>query len=139
MGMEKDLLLKYIKKWYNGYSWDGCNFLYNPFSILNLSAKNRFGNYWFSTGTPTFLINHMKNRKKDIRGLEREEVDEAIFGGYDIENPGAISMLFQTGYLTIKDIIPVGIKSKYVLSCPNEEVRESYSKHFQANYTTRFA
>jgi hypothetical protein len=78
----------------------------------------------------------MKNRKKDITSLEREEVDEAIFESYDIENLEVISMLFQTGYLTIKDIIPVGIKSKYVLSYPNEEVKESFLKHFLANYTT---
>jgi hypothetical protein len=55
-------------------------------------------------------------------------VDEAIFESYDIENLEVISMLFQTGYLTIKDIIPVGIKSKYVLSYPNEEVKESFLK-----------
>jgi hypothetical protein len=61
-------------------------------------------------------------------------VDESIFESYDIENLEVISMLFQTGYLTIKDIIPVGIKSKYVLSYPNEEVKESFLKHFLANY-----
>jgi hypothetical protein len=67
----------------------------------------------------------MKNREKDINSMEEVEVDEAIFESCDIENLGVISMLFQTGYLTIKDIIPVGIKSKYVLSYPNEEVKES--------------
>jgi hypothetical protein len=136
MAMDRDQLLGYIKKWYNGYSWDGCHFLYNPFSILNLFAKNRFGNHWFSTGTPTFLIHHMKNRRKDIRELEREEVDDAIFESYDIENLEVISMLFQTGYLTIKDIIPVGIQSQYVLAYPNEEVKESFLKHFLADYIT---
>ncbi len=136
MKMSKNDLLENIKKWYNGYSWDGCNFLYNPYSILNFFSKNRFGNYWFASATPTFLVNHMKNREKDIMTLEREEVDESIFESYDIENLEVISMLFQTGYLTIKDIIPVGIKSKYVLSYPNEEVKESFLKHFLANYTT---
>ncbi|UCH96621.1 MAG: ATP-binding protein [Candidatus Aminicenantes bacterium] len=136
MKMSKNDLLENIKQWYNGYSWDGRHFLYNPHSILNFFSKNRFGNYWFASATPTFLINHMKNREKDIRALEREEVDEAIFESYDIENLEVISMLFQTGYLTIKDIIPVGIKSKYVLSYPNEEVKESFLKHFLSNYTT---
>lgn len=135
MNMSQENLLGHIKQWYNGYSWDGCHFLYNPHSILNFFSKNRFGNYWFSSATPTFLINHMKNREKDIISLEREEVDEAIFESYDIENLEVISMLFQTGYLTIKDIIPVGIKSKYVLSYPNEEVKESFLKHFLSNYT----
>ena len=75
-----------MEKWYNGYSWDGSSFLFNPLSLLNLFSKNRFGNYWFSTGTPTFLINHIKNRGKDITSFEREEVDESIFESYDIEN-----------------------------------------------------
>jgi len=135
MNMSQENLLGHIKEWYNGYSWDGCHFLYNPHSILNFFSKTRFGNYWFASATPTFLINHMKNREKDIISLEREEVDEAIFESYDIENLEVISMLFQTGYLTIKDIIPVGIKSKYVLSYPNEEVKESFLKHFLSNYT----
>jgi hypothetical protein len=78
----------------------------------------------------------MKNRGKNIMELEREEVDEAIFESYDIENLSVLSMLFQTGYLTIKDTIPVGIKSKYALSYPNEEVKESFLKHFLASYTT---
>jgi hypothetical protein len=98
-----------------------------------LSRPRRFGNYWFASATPGFLIHHMKNREKDIRALEREEVDEAIFESYDIENLEVISMLFQTGYLTIKDIIPVGIQSQYVLSYPNEEVKESFLKHFLAD------
>lgn len=126
-------ILENLKRWYNGYSWDGTNFLCNPFSILNLFSKNRFGNYWFASGTPTFLINHTKNKNKDIRELEKEEVDESIFESYDIENLELLSMLFQTGYLTIKEIQPVGIgiKSKYILSYPNEEVKESFLKHFR--------
>ncbi|MCP5047253.1 MAG: AAA family ATPase, partial [bacterium] len=61
-GMSRERLLEYLKLWYNGYSWDGKNFLYNPFSILNLFRKKRFSNYWFATGTPTFLVNHIRSR-----------------------------------------------------------------------------
>ena len=133
--MPGNVFLDHVKQWYNGYSWDGCHFLYNPFSIINLFSKNRFGNYWFATGTPTFLINHIKKREKDIISLEKEEVDESIFESYDIENLEVVSMLFQTGYLTIKEIKLVGIKSQYVLSYPNQEVKESFLKHFLADYT----
>ncbi|MCK4761105.1 MAG: ATP-binding protein [Candidatus Aminicenantes bacterium] len=136
MSIDKEELLKQMEKWYNGYSWDGSNFLYNPLSLLNLFSKNRFGNFWFSTGTPTFLVNHIKNREKDISSLERVEVDESIFESYDIENLGILSMLFQTGYLTIKEIKPVGIRAKYILSYPNEEVKESFLKHFLASYSS---
>jgi hypothetical protein len=133
LGMSKKELLGHMEHWYNGYSWDGRNFLYNPFSILKLFSKNRFGSYWFTTGTPTFLINHIKDCRVEINRLEREEADESIFDRFDIENLETFSMLFQTGYLTIKEIKMMGIKSKYVLSYPNQEVKESFLKHFLAN------
>jgi hypothetical protein len=136
LAMPVNDFLDHVKQWYNGYSWDGCHFLYNPFSIINLFSKNRFGNYWFATGTPTFLIHHIKNRGIDIISLEKEEVDESVFESYDIENLEIVSLLFQTGYLTIKEIKLVGIKSQYILSYPNEEVKESFLKHFLADYTT---
>jgi len=139
LGMSKKELLGHMKHWYNGYSWDGRNFLYNPFSILKLFSKNRFGNYWFTTGTPSFLIDHIKNRRLDINRLEREEADESIFDRFDIENLETFSMLFQTGYLTIKEIKMMGIKSKYILSYPNQEVKESFLKHFLASYTSEEA
>jgi len=138
-GQTREDLLASLKKWYNGYSWDGKNFLYNPFSLLSFFSRGRFGNYWFSTGTPTFLINRIKNRKKDIASLERVEVDEAVFESYDLDNLEIISMLFQTGYLTIKEMQLIGIKSKFTLSYPNEEVRESFLKHFLSSYTNEDA
>jgi len=54
-------LIERIKKWYNGYSWNGEDFLYNPYSILSLFRKKEFKNYWFETGTPTFLMKLIKN------------------------------------------------------------------------------
>jgi hypothetical protein len=65
------------------------------------------------------------------------EVDESFFESYDIENLQVAAMLFQTGYLTIKEIKPVGLKSQYILSYPNEEVKESFLKHFLADYTMK--
>ncbi|HLP45623.1 MAG TPA: AAA family ATPase, partial [Candidatus Kapabacteria bacterium] len=103
MGMSEKDFLDHVKHWYNGYSWDGSHFLYNPYSIINFFSKNRFGNYWFATGTPTFLIDHIKNWKQDITVLERHEVDEFFFESYEIENLEVAAMLFQTGYLTIKE------------------------------------
>jgi hypothetical protein len=55
-GINRELLIEKIREWYNGYSWDGENFVYNPFSLLNLFNENVFDNYWFSTSTPHFLI-----------------------------------------------------------------------------------
>ncbi len=137
MNMSKNDLLEHVKQWYNGYSWDGCHFLYNPHSILSFFSKNRFGNYWFSTGTPTFLINYIKKQNRSITSFEKEKVDSSIFETYDIENLGITSMLFQAGYLTIKEIQPVEVvQSKYVLAYPNREVKESFLKHFLTSFTT---
>ena len=54
LNLDKDVLLQKIKEWYNGYSWDGKTFVYNPFSVLSFFHKSDFQNFWFSTGTPTF-------------------------------------------------------------------------------------
>jgi len=59
----KTELLQLVKDWYNGYSWDGENFVYNPFSILSFFGAGRIRNFWFTTGTPTFLINLLKQRQ----------------------------------------------------------------------------
>ena len=136
MNMSKNDFLGHVKQWYNGYSWDGRHFLYNPHSILNFFSKNRFGNYWFSTGTPTFLINYIKKQNRSITSFEKDEVDGSVFETYDIENLGITPMLFQAGYLTIKGIQPVEVvQSKYVLAYPNLEVKESFLKHFLTSFT----
>lgn len=62
-GVEKEKLIEIIRYWYNGYSWDGITRLYNPTSLLNLFFDNTFGNYWFASGTPTFLIKTIKNKR----------------------------------------------------------------------------
>ena len=122
-------LLKEIKDWYNGYSWDGEVFVYNPFSLLNFFHKSAFLNFWFSTGTPTFLVRLLKKRQ-DIN-FEKIEVDQSIFESYDIDNLDTLPLLFQTGYTTIKSIGEFGI---YLLDYPNKEVKESLLRHLISNY-----
>jgi len=86
--LSEEETLKKIKYWYDGYSWDGIKKLYNPYSILNLFDSKKFRNYWFSTGTTTFLIELIKKEKYEITGLENITVSEYIFDSYDIENIG---------------------------------------------------
>jgi Predicted AAA-ATPase/PD-(D/E)XK nuclease superfamily len=117
-------LLNQIKQWYNGYSWDGKNYVYNPFSILNFFSKNTFLNFWFATGTPTFLIKLLKNRQQI--DLENVEVDQSVFESYNLDNLETLSLLFQTGYSTIKSIGEFDI---YTLGYPNKEVKESMLRH----------
>jgi len=126
----KEALLARIKEWYNGYSWDGENFMYNPFSILSFFGDGQFRNFWFSTGTPTFLINLLKERNLyDIREIE---VGEATFNSFDIENIDTYSLLFQTGYLTIKSIEP--LFNLFTLDYPNREVKDSMLQYLVAGF-----
>ncbi len=120
-----------IKFWYNGYSWDGERSVYNPFSILNFFSKFRFDNYWFSTGTPTFLT--ILARQQQFYDLETIETTKMAFETFDIEDLNAEAIMFQTGYLTIKKY---DLKSnRYTLGYPNNEVRESYLAYMIEAYS----
>ncbi len=114
----QDLLAK-MKIWYNGFSWNAETTLYNPFGLLNFFSNKDFRNYWFSTGTPTFLLNQMKIQ--NIYDVENTRIDIESIESYDINNLNLISLLFQTGYLTIKEMDG----RKLLLDYPNQEVRES--------------
>ena len=119
--MKRTVLLKEMKTWYNGFSWNGTETLYNPFGILNFFSKRKFYNYWFSTGTPTFLLQQMK--KRNIFQVENARIDRMDMESYDINNLAPIPLLFQTGYLTIKEIdTETGM---FLLDYPNQEVRQS--------------
>ena len=120
-----------LKFWYNGYSWDAKNFLYNPFSILRFFADTAFENYWFSTGTPTFLVNFIREQGLDVTDLEKYPVNQTFFDKFDIKNIDIISLLFQTGYLTIKEKDEDGF---FILSYPNEEVRTSFSENLLESF-----
>ena len=132
----KDLTQR-IRKWYNGYSWDGENFVYNPLSILSLFSENSFENFWFSTGTPTFLTRLIKNKQRNISQFDNLPVSSYTFDSYDIENMDVTSLLFQTGYLTVKEIFFKKEKKKYRLSYPNKEVRDSFLTYLFQEYTEK--
>ncbi len=136
-GMSKNHLTKTIRKWYNGYSWDGENFVYNPFSILNLFNTGKFKNYWFTTGTPGFLIQLIKNRQSEIMAFENLPVQSYTFDTYDIENMEIAALFFQTGYLTVKRITLKDENETYHLSYPNKEVRDSFFTHLFGEYTQK--
>jgi hypothetical protein len=121
----KEDLLNQIRYWYNGYTWDGKTAIYNPFSTMNFFEDRRFSNYWFSTGTPSFLIDLIKRRNRVDITLKPVVVGEKVFEGYDPANIGEISLLFQTGYLTIKQIELIDGRAQYTLGVPNSEVNES--------------
>ena len=132
-------LKQQLKKWYNGYSWDAKHTLYCPFSLLNyFSAANptgAFHNYWFETGTPTFLTKRIREEGFLPNDLEWREAGFSTVQGADLSNVGITGLLLQTGYLTIKEqkTLPNG-SVIYTLGYPNEEVRQSFNTHLFAEY-----
>lgn len=128
-------LLDGMKEWYNGYSWDGKKFVYNPFSILNFFSKHSFDNFWFTTGTPTFLVDFIREHGINTEKLEEKKVPAVFFDKFDIENLDIISVMFQTGYLTIKEVENSNTnRERYILSYPNEEVRISFLHNLLESY-----
>jgi hypothetical protein len=124
-----------MKAWYNGYSWDGETYVYNPFSILNLFFNNRFGGYWFATGTPTFLMKLIKQARHTVFDLENLERSLSIFNTFDLPDIEISSILFQTGYLTIKKMDYVS--QTVTLDFPNREVSQAFSYHLLAEFADK--
>jgi len=118
-----------INYWYDGYSWDGKNKVYNPFSTLKLFKDKEFSNYWFDTGTPELLINVLKasNSYKDV--LKPIIVKESRFKIFDYNNIDPISIFFQAGYLTITEKMIINDIIHYKLEFPNFEVENSLLDH----------
>ena len=127
----KETLLAQIKKWYNGYSWGGSTKVYNPFSVLNFFADGgSFDNYWFSTGTPTWLVKQLQKHR--IYDVEGGRSDESILSNFDYNDINPTTLLFQTGYLTVQHYDER--KRLYTLAYPNEEVRVSFNIHLLNAY-----
>lgn len=133
--LSKDELLQAIKKWYNGYSYDGETTLYNPFSILSFFNEKRFANYWFATGTPTFLVNTIRDHGIKPKELEGQDVGEAFFDKFSLKQLDMPGLLFQTGYLTIKSVHRRIFQTRYTLGYPNLEVRHSMMHNLVEAFT----
>ncbi|WP_067092190.1 ATP-binding protein, partial [Methanobrevibacter curvatus] len=124
-----------IEYWYDGYTWDGENKVYNPFSTLLLFDERKFSNYWFSSGTPTFLIELLKKENNLQPIIEPVPATEDDLDTFEIEDIHPITLLFQTGYLTIKEIKNNYGDIEYTLDIPNYEVRQSLIRRLVMAYT----
>ncbi len=123
-------IMQSIKSWYNGYSWNGIDRVYNPVSIMNFLHTKAFRNYWFSTGTPTMLIELIKKRNLTAFDMENRSTNNTILDKYDFKKIDLNALLFQTGYLTIESIDEMTGKIK--LAYPNKEVAQSFSHNILA-------
>ena len=123
-----------LKKRYDGYLF--CRrgeHVYNPFSLLNVLKKLEFDDYWYATGTPTFLVKYLQTLNYFLPDLEHDvEMGMSGLQVSPIEAKSPIPILFQAGYLTIREYRPdEGI---YRLGFPNEEVRFGFLKNLLQNY-----
>ncbi|MCP4397525.1 MAG: ATP-binding protein [bacterium] len=117
-----DVNLDTLRRWYNGYNFRGSQ-MYNPYDVLMSLWEREYKAYWFKTGTPTFLLTLIKQRKFYIPKLERLDMLESQMEDFDIEHIELDALLFQAGYLTIKDVHQLGTQSVYTLTMPNQEVK----------------
>jgi hypothetical protein len=128
--LHPDLLSK-LKFWYNGYAWhEDAERVYNPFSVLKYMDGRDFRNYWFQTGTPTWLVKHMKESGEFE--FENIHIDEIALGNLSIEHYSTVPVLFQTGYLTIKGYN--ADTELYELGYPNKEVEDSLNDALLSAY-----
>ncbi|WP_069658749.1 ATP-binding protein [Arcticibacter eurypsychrophilus] len=123
-------ILDKIKQWYNGYSWNGVDKVYNPFSLLNFMTDKTFSNYWFETGTPSFLVKQIKDQGD--YNFENIKVGKSTLGKFDVKNMLSIPLLFQTGYLTVK--AHNAEFDLYTLGYPNKEVELSLLDNLLSAY-----
>jgi hypothetical protein len=118
-----------LKKWYNGYNFLGEG-VYNPFDILLFFSKDKiYSNYWFETGNPSFLIEILKQKNYFLPNLENISISESDLGSFDVDDIKIETLLFQTGYLTIKEVTTIFNQRIYQLTYPNLEVRTALNEN----------
>ena len=135
-GLTQEEALQKMKISYDGYHF--CEFaegVFNPFSVLNLFDGYKFSNYWFQTGTPTFLVELLKKSEYDLRTLiDGVEASASSFTEYRIDANSPIPLIYQSGYLTIKDYS--SRFGNYLLEFPNDEVRYGFIDFLIPYYTS---
>ncbi|MFO7913451.1 MAG: ATP-binding protein [Desulfotignum sp.] len=131
-----DVDMKKLEQWYNGYRWLGSTSVYNPFDILLFIRNNfSFRNYWFESGNPSFLIKMFRKNRYFLPSLEGLTVTEEILEAFDIESINPVTLLFQSGYLTVADTFTRRDRLMFRLTLPNQEVKIALNDHFINAYT----
>lgn len=121
-GVDKSEIMRRLKNLYDGYHFSEAMLdVYNPFSILCALYNGKFGSYWFETGTPTFLMNILKNADFTLSELQHWETNDSGLRNTDILTTNPIGVLYQAGYLTIKAYDEES--GVYELDYPNTEVK----------------
>lgn len=123
----------HLKQQYDGYHFsENSEDIYNPFSLFNAFAQKKYANFWFSTGTPTFLIDLLQESDFDIRELDGVTATAEQFDAPSNKITDPLPVLYQSGYLTIKGYDPVF--QIYTLAYPNKEVRKGFIESLMPAY-----
>ena len=133
IGVSYDEMLAKLKDYYDGYHFSNqSEDIFNPFSLIIAMANKELGNYWFGSGTPSYIINVMKKFHVGIRDIERKSTTIDDFDVSPEQMTNALPLLYQSGYLTIKNYNP--ITGRYILDYPNREVRIGMLRSLAPNY-----
>ncbi|MCQ2242754.1 MAG: ATP-binding protein [Bacteroidaceae bacterium] len=125
-----------LRKKYDGYHFHPKGKgMYNPFSLLNALNKYELRSYWFETGTPTYLVDLLQMHDYNLEKMSRVETDDETLNSVDANSTNPIPVIYQSGYLTIKDFDPEF--NVYTLGFPNKEVEEGFTKFLLPCYTSR--
>lgn len=134
-GDTEEETLNKLKIRYDGYHFEENTVgIYNPFSVLNTLAKLRYKDYWFETGTPTFLVDLLKMHNYRLLDITREKVSGDVINSVDSMSTNPIPVIYQSGYLTIKGYDERF--KKYRLGFPNKEVEEGFLNFLLPLYTS---
>ncbi len=136
LGYSREVTIAKLKEFYDGYHFSKVSpDVYNPFSLLNCFSKRELGAYWFTSGTPTYLINMMRKYGTLPADLNRVEADESEFDAPTENMTTIMPLLYQSGYFTIKDYNRD--YNYYTLDVPNKEVKVGLTKALIPSYVTR--
>lgn len=132
--LTKEQCYERLKRDYDGYHFDiDTTGMYNPFSVLNTLASQQFRDYWFETGTPSFLVRQLQKTNYPLEEMTREELTADTLNSIDIMDENPLPLLYQSGYLTIK-----GYNEEfqsYQLGFPNREVEQGFIKYLVPFFT----
>lgn len=133
-GMTYDETLAKLREQYDGYHFKRNSVgIYNPFSLLNTFAKMEYNDYWFETGTPTFLVRLLQQHNYELPDMTNEVVSDDMLNSIDSASTSPIPIIYQSGYLTIKGYDERF--KKYRLGFPNKEVETGFLNFLLPYYT----
>ncbi len=137
--LSRDEYLAQIKSWYDGYRFEEtAERVYNPVSLAHFFINDgKFRNYWFETGTPTFLMELVQNGNFNFTSILSESISGPTFDAFELDDIDLVTLLYQTGYLTIREIEYKFGQTYFRLDFPNREVSESFNRRILNAYSKR--